>query len=1025
MGINKNFVVKNGLEVDSDLILANAITNRVGIGTSLPTTLLHVNGGIAATHISVSGVTTVNSLQLNGSLSIGDTYGGSFQYLRATGAGGVEWAPLPELRNSVSYVALSGQTEFTFAPTAAYVDVYINGVKQSEVNYIWTNGLKIELIDAAFGGDIIEIIGYNTNTVGSGGSGFGTVIGGITVLESGTLRGSAGLITSINFVGPTVGVTTSGFGVTVYSAGGGGGESLWESTATGIHTLSNIGIGTTNSPYKLTVSGNAYVSGAATVLGPVTLGITSVGTYSTQRSLYVNGGITATGVVTAPYYEGDGSRLTNISAQAVDTGWDRQALSGLTTSVNIGIGTTNARYQLEVGAIGDSGLQALINGDLYIAGNVYSTGVATATKFETDTQNISIQDSTINSPSLITIGGTAVRVLGNFYVNGTQFITTSVSLQLNNKIIGLGTTTASPNDISADGGGILLYGDTNKEFLWNYTDDAWNSNVNIGISTTKTLKIGGQDRLSYDSLTVPNANISGVSTIGTVSAGIITASTIYSSEYTGNGNGLSGIVTSIIAGENISVTNSVGRVIISAAGGGGGGGSSVSIGDSAPATPSSGNLWWDSDAGRGFIYYVDNDGAQWVDFSPNGGVPANAIYVKNNDVPLPQAISTLNFNGNVSISTSLSGIATIGINTVVIGTYTQTAGIATTATYAISSGIATYAITSGISTYTAISGISTNVIGGIGSVTQLYVSGISTIGIATFTSTVSFGSSAYFGDVDSLYFGDGNDLQIYHDGSHSYVKDAATGNLYLETNGSGVIVTKTGSENLAKFLTDGAVELYYDNVKEFETTGYGATVYGTLQSQGLNVTGISTFTTNVNFVGVSTNIFFEQSTNSFNYGDNAKAYFGSNLDLEIFGNSTYSTIQEKSGGSKKLYVVSDDLELRSYNTFELYLSASANSSVSLYYDNSKKFETLGVGVTITGTTFTDQLTVGTSGTVITTTSNGLVGIGTTNPTDKLTIQGGDISVGVGTDNGLVLTSPNGTRFRLVVSDSGVISTVQI
>lgn len=680
MGINKNFVVKNGLEVDSDLILANAVTNRVGIGTSLPTHLLHVNGGIAATHISVSGVATFNSLNLNGTLSIGDTYGGYFQYLRANGVGGVEWAPLPELRNSVSYIAVEGQSEFTFAPTAAYVDVYINGVKQPDVNFIWTNGLKIELVDAASGGDIIEIIGYNTNTVGSGGTGFGAVIGGITIYESGTLKGSAGLVTSINFVGPTIGVTTSGFGVTVYSAGGGGGESLWQSTATGIHTLSNVGIGTTNSPYRLTVSGNAYVSGAATVLGPVTLGITSVGTYSTQRSLYVNGGITASGVVTASYYEGDGSRLTNISAAAVDTGWDRN-LTGLTTTTNIGIGTTNARFKLEVGAIGDSGIRALINGDLYVAGNTYSTGVTTSVKFETDTKNISIQNSTIDSPGLISLGGTAVRVLGNFYVNGTQFITTSVSLQLDNKIIGLGTTSGSPNDISADGGGIILYGDTNKEFLWSYTDNAWNSNVNIGISTLRTLKIGGENRLSYNSLTVPNGNVS-----GTLTVGFVTATTIYSPSYTGNGNGLSGIVTSIVAGSNISITNSVGRVVISATGGGGGGGASVSIGDTSPDSPTSGNLWWDSTVGRGFIYYVDNDSAQWVDFSPNGGVPTNTISVRNNGTPLPQAISTLNFTGNVSISTSLSGIATIGINTVISTSSFEVTGVTTTSRLNVGTG---------------------------------------------------------------------------------------------------------------------------------------------------------------------------------------------------------------------------------------------------------------------------------------------------------------------------------------------------
>ena len=54
-----------------------------------------------------------------------------------------------------------------------------------------------------------------------------------------------------------------------------------------------------------------------------------------------------------------------------------------------------------------------------------------------------------------------------------------------------------------------------------------------------------------------------------------------------------------------------------AAGGAGGGGSSVSVGDAAPATPAAGDLWWDSSAGRMFVYYIDADSAQWVDASPN------------------------------------------------------------------------------------------------------------------------------------------------------------------------------------------------------------------------------------------------------------------------------------------------------------------------------------------------------------------------------------------------------------------------
>ena len=57
--------------------------------------------------------------------------------------------------------------------------------------------------------------------------------------------------------------------------------------------------------------------------------------------------------------------------------------------------------------------------------------------------------------------------------------------------------------------------------------------------------------------------------------------------------------------------------------------------------------------------------------------------------------------------------------------------------------------------------------------------------------------------------------------------------------------------------------------------------------------------------------------------------------------------------------------------------------------------------------------------------DGSVGIGSTVPTSKLDVVGGDIRVGVNTSHGVILTSPNGTKFRLFVSNTGVLSTVSI
>ena len=71
MAVNKNFVVKNGLEVATDVILANASTKNVGIGSTQPTLTLDVRGGIGATDLQVTGFSTfTEDLQVGASGSV-------------------------------------------------------------------------------------------------------------------------------------------------------------------------------------------------------------------------------------------------------------------------------------------------------------------------------------------------------------------------------------------------------------------------------------------------------------------------------------------------------------------------------------------------------------------------------------------------------------------------------------------------------------------------------------------------------------------------------------------------------------------------------------------------------------------------------------------------------------------------------------------------------------------------------------------------------------------------------------------
>ena len=200
-------------------------------------------------------------------------------------------------------------------------------------------------------------------------------------------------------------------------------------------------------------------------------------------------------------------------------------------------------------------------------------------------------------------------------------------------------------------------------------------------------------------------------------------------------------------------------------------------------------------------------------------------------------------NGTYSTIAGIATVATYAI-TAGIATYSTSSGIATyastagIATYATTAGIATYATSSGIATYATTAGVSTSVIGGIGSITQLNVSGVSTFSSTTFTGNVSFGSSVYFGDNEVLYFGDSNDLYIVHNGSISAIADVGAGDLYIANDNALSITNAAYTENKAVFNSNGSVELYYDNSKKFETSGVGVTVYGATTITGnLNAPG--------------------------------------------------------------------------------------------------------------------------------------------------------------------------------------------
>ena len=119
-------------------------------------------------------------------------------------------------------------------------------------------------------------------------------------------------------------------------------------------------------------------------------------------------------------------------------------------------------------------------------------------------------------------------------------------------------------------------------------------------------------------------------------------------------------------------------------------------------------------------------------------------------------------------------------------------------------------------------GGNTNITGTLGVTGSTTLSNtLDVTGISTFRSNV------YLGDSDTIYFGDGNDLAIYHNGTDSYIDDQGTGSLYLRGNTS-VNIQKYTGENMIVATADGAVNLYYDNASKLNTISTGCSVTGEL-----------------------------------------------------------------------------------------------------------------------------------------------------------------------------------------------------
>jgi hypothetical protein len=307
-----------------------------------------------------------------------------------------------------------------------------------------------------------------------------------------------------------------------------------------------------------------------------------------------------------------------------------------------------------------------VDGDAVVKGNLTVNGVTTTIKsniIQITDKNIELAavvstqftaNTTDGSANIANVAPTLGLIPGMEVISNTAGITvpggttilsiTGNSAVLTNNVTGSGAVTFSaigPSDSAAEDGGLIVKGLTDKTFLWKGTDggvtyNTWLSSEHMDLASSKNYYVNGILIASDTSKVIGPTNGGGQGQIDLGNAGTpyalgsaVTSCGAPSFAFTGTGslkvpNGTTAERDSSAETGMLRWNTTTGstEVYDGSAWGNIGGGAIIST--TAPSAPNPGDLWYDSDDGRLFVYYNDGATSQWVDSSPYG-LPTNLV----------------------------------------------------------------------------------------------------------------------------------------------------------------------------------------------------------------------------------------------------------------------------------------------------------------------------------------------------------------------------------------------------------------
>ena len=654
----------------------------------------------------------------------------------------------------------------------------------------------------------------------------------------------------INFAGSGNNITynsTSRF-VTVEIAGGSGGAGV--GTDTSINTTGIITAAAFNSPYYN--SGVPYIGvGAGATQIELQAANVAITTDVTIGGAINAAGAVFSGIATGTFV-GDGSGLTGLVAagsgvQVKDNG----TLVGVAQTIDFGADLNLSNISAGIVTVTNGiNLAGIDTAGVSIFNHIDASGIVTASSFDSDGTGSPVINSGIYTT--LTLNSPTVAISTDMTVGGNLTVTGTI----NGSNLG---GTLEPDGIKMLGQKYIQFYKDNTTAFSSHNSEMYGTSYGTTIWREYSTAAGDGIRIGTKELTIENQSLYGYMSKFT-SGGPVWLSW---GGHTGDGNEhKQKLVTSGIGVSVLYDYQTLGHMDVR------------DINAAGVVTATS--------------FIGDGSGLSGVTATGSG------IVVKDGG-SLVGTAATVDFGTNLSVSAVSAGVVTVTASG--SGGGGSTAGIDT-------AGVSNFNHINAVGVITANSFTSN-----AGSASSISSTGDLTIAAphVGFSTAVSIGGTASIADTLSLF---DDELEIY--------KNTVSGNVIIKENSGGYLVLQAndleitdriGTQDKAKFITGGAVELYYDNSKKFETSGIGVSVTALSIGDASGNTG----------------------ANSIILGDSSDAmlyYLGS---------------------ANALQVQSDKIFLKAKTGLEdPFISGEYNADVKLYYAGTPKLETTSAGITVAG-----------------------------------------------------------------------------